>query len=166
MNTATITTSPESSAAEADAGATDRLVPATTRRPGRILSLLLVAMLCAGAAIGVGASPASAATSGNVSFCLQYSNGAPYANKAVYLYRSNGGAWGNPVRSGSTNSSGCATWRNVATGFNYTTQGYWSYNVGSAVYAYSGWTGVGYLSAGGGTIHLPFYSNVGFFRLA
>ncbi len=124
----------------------------STQNPLRAALLALALMLGVGTLLG-GGTPAGAATSGNVAFCLKYANGTAYANKSVYLYRWNGSSWGGVYKSGSTNAQGCATWKNLPTNSHYATQGYWTYNVGSAIYAYNGWTGSAYLSTNGGTVN-------------
>jgi hypothetical protein len=131
----------------------------------RILGLALALLVSVGAMVGADAAPASAAATGNVTFCLQYANGTAYASKPVYIYRWNGSTWGNPYRSGATNAQGCATWRNLPTGNHYATQGYWSYAVGSAGYYYNGWTGSAYLGGGGGTVRQATGWVVGPYRL-
>lgn len=122
------------------------------RRPMPIVGLALALLFSVGALIGTNATPASAASTGNVTFCLSYNNGAPYASKPVYLYKANGSSWGNYYKSGSTNAQGCATWQNLPTSYAYLTQGYWTYTVGSAGYYYNGSTGSVVLGAGGGTV--------------
>jgi hypothetical protein len=130
--------------------------------PGRVRLQRLLAMVLATVGLIAGslaaAAPASAATSGNVTFCLSYTGGrGAYANKPVYLYKAAPGAasWGSDYKTGTTNSQGCATWRSVPTGYHYATQGYWKYSVGWNIYYYTGWTGSAYLGGNGGTVTQP-----------
>jgi len=105
----------------------------------------LVASTTAEAATTVPPSSTAGARSGtsapDLSFCLVYSNGAAYANKPVYLYWYDYSAktW-RQWRSGSTNAYGCGKWNDVVPNVTYAVQGYWSYRVGAALYAYTGWT--------------------------
>ncbi len=123
------------------------------RRLGLGLAMAL-ALLCAG--VAVTATPASAAATGNVAFCLRYTNNSPYASKPVYLYYAAPGAtsW-TKFKSGTTNSAGCATWKSLPTGYSYLTQGNWTFWMSgmAAAYTYDGYTGAAYLSSVGGTVN-------------
>jgi hypothetical protein len=121
----------------------------------RRLAVAILTMLALSAGLLTATeAPASAAHTGNVTFCLRYANNTAYASKPVHLYIAAPGAtsWGRPWKSGTTNAQGCATWRDVPTGYYYATQGYWTYTVGMSGYYYSGWTGSAYLPPAGGTV--------------
>ena len=135
------------------------------RRVSLFVALLALTISLLGGLVA-GAAPASAATTGNVSFCLRYANGTAYANKPVNLYwAAPGGTTWNRWKSGSTNSAGCATWASLPTGYHYATQGYWTYAVGSSGYYYNGWTGSAWLGANGGTVTQATGSVGGAYRL-
>lgn len=95
------------------------------------------------AALAVSAAPAQAAgtSAPDLRFCMKYSNGSAYSAKPVYLYRYDfgQGKWIS-YRSGSTNTYGCATWRDVRPNTWHAVQGYWNYSVGYSMYAWEGWT--------------------------
>ncbi len=151
---------------------TTTTAPAATSAPARrrgakrftVLAVLLASLF---GGLVANSSPASAVAAGNVTFCLKYAGGAPYAGKPVYLYKASSGAasWGPVFKTGTTNAAGCATWRSVPTGYSYATQGYWTYAVGSAGYYYNGWTGAAYLGTNGGTVTQATGTVVGPYRL-
>ena len=122
-------------------------IKAITRTAALVIALAIASTT---AAVATTSGTASASGVKNLSFCLKYSNGSPYASKPVYLYRHNGSKWVS-YRQGSTGSNGCATWRNVAANSYYYTQGYWTYNIGWNYYAYSGNTQAAYVGDGIGT---------------
>lgn len=133
----------------------------------RIAKALVVTFAALVAVAGFAPSAQAAGTSApDLTFCLSYNNGAAYASKPVYLYRWNASTqkWVS-YRNGSTNASGCGTWRDVAGNSYYYVQGYWTYTVGAQGYAYSGNTA----SVGVGTVWDGQYSTsrgyIGHYRL-
>ena len=113
--------------------------PAGSTRRNRLATALTGLFVLLGLVLT--ASPASAAGSAapDVYGCFVYSNGAAYANKPIQLLTSQGAV----VRSGNTNASGCATFVDVAGNSTYSIRAYWTYSVGSAIYAWSGRTANG-----------------------
>lgn len=113
---------------------------ATVRRPGRLRRIAAGVALALVATTGFGAvtaSPASAATS--VKVCFKFADGSRYANSPVFLYKSTraGTLYGNPLRSGRTNSTGCATFTSTPSNTMMRAQArrvYGDASIGQAVY--------------------------------
>lgn len=79
----------------------------------------LATMMAVSSLMVVTAGPVSAAgdlTMQDVKECFSYANGTYYANRTVLLYRYNSTGWAQ-VRSGTTNSSGCIRFNDLARGY-------------------------------------------------
>ncbi|MBX7068306.1 MAG: hypothetical protein K1X38_02870 [Microthrixaceae bacterium] len=118
-----------------------------------LLGFGIVAGLFAGAA-----TPASAASA--VSGCFVWDTGTAYANQPVHLQQQSRGRW-TTIRSGKTNSRGCATFTRTPTNANLRLLGSVAFgdsNIGMAVYqgtsGYYARPGNGTVATGTGTVRL------------
>lgn len=83
-----------------------------------------IVVLLIGSGLAVTSSPVLAAQAQNVvdvSVCVEFSNGAPYSLRPLYLYN----RLGNEVRNGQTNGTGCGTFYDVPANSYYTFESSW-----------------------------------------
>jgi hypothetical protein len=109
-----------------------------TRKITSRLASLAVGIAATVGAVGLQATPAAAAT--QTTACFVWSTGAAYSLKPVYLNYWNGSGWVN-IRSGTTNASGCGTFRNVPANVYVNMQGYVALNNGTSITLWNGYTG-------------------------